>query len=218
MSVHRSKSSENIYLKVNGKVEASTVGDMPTQVLLGQIPMLLSGSREDVLVIGLGSGITVGSVSTHPARRITVAELEPAVVEASRLFAHVNFHVLKDPRVQVITYDARNYLLVTPAKYDVIISEPSNPWMAGVSNLFTREFFLLGSRRLKPAGIFCQWLQLYKISPENLKSILATFHQVYPNLLVFEVENYDLIILGSFRAHPHRPGEAAAPHCRTRGA
>jgi spermidine synthase len=70
--------------------------------------------------------------------------------------------------------------------------------MAGVSNLFTREFFLLGSRRLKPAGIFCQWLQLYKISPENLKSILATFHLVYPNLLVFEVENYDLLILGSF--------------------
>jgi spermidine synthase len=198
VSVHRSKSSENIYLKVNGKVEASTVGDMPTQVLLGQIPMLLSGSCEDVLVIGLGSGITVGSVSTHPARRITVAELEPAVVEASRLFARENFDVLKDPRVQVVTYDARNYLLVTPAKYDVIISEPSNPWMAGVSNLFTREFFLLGSRRLKPAGIFCQWLQLYKISPENLKSILATFHQVYPNLLVFEVENYDLIILGSF--------------------
>jgi spermidine synthase len=95
-------------------------------------------------------------------------------------------------------YDARNYLLVTTDKYDVIISEPSNPWMAGVSNLFTREFFLLGSQRLKPGGIFCQWLQLYKISPDNLRSILGTFHQVFPHLLVFQVENYDLLILGSF--------------------
>ena len=70
--------------------------------------------------------------------------------------------------------------------------------MAGVSNLFTREFFLLGSQRLKPGGIFCQWLQLYKISPDNLRSILGTFHQVFPHLLVFQVENYDLLILGSF--------------------
>jgi spermidine synthase len=97
-----------------------------------------------------------------------------------------------------MTYDARNYLLVTADKYDVIISEPSNPWMAGVSNLFTREFFRLGSQRLKPGGIFCQWLQLYKISPDNLRSILGTFHQVFPHLLVFQVENYDLLILGSF--------------------
>jgi spermidine synthase len=198
VSVHRSKTSDNIYLKVNGKVEASTVGDMPTQILLGQIPMLLSRSQEDVLVVGLGSGVTVGSVGRHPARRITVAELEPAVVEASRYFSHVNYQVLEDPRVRVMPYDARNYLLVTTDKYDVIISEPSNPWMAGVSNLFTREFFLLGSQRLKPGGIFCQWLQLYKISPDNLRSILGTFHQVFPHLLVFQVENYDLLILGSF--------------------
>jgi len=198
VSVHRSKASDNIYLKVNGKVEASTVGDMPTQILLGQIPMLLSRSQEEVLVVGMGSGVTVGSVARHPARRITVAELEPAVVEASRHFSHVNYQVLEDPRVRVMTYDARNYLLVTADKYDVIISEPSNPWMAGVSNLFTREFFRLGSQRLKPGGIFCQWLQLYKISPDNLRSILGTFHQVFPHLLVFQVENYDLLILGSF--------------------
>lgn len=174
------------------------MGDMPTQVLLGQIPMLLSRNQEDVLVVGLGSGVTVGSVGRHPVRNITVAELEPAVVEASRHFSHVNYDILEDPRVRVMTYDARNYLLVTPDKYDVIISEPSNPWMAGVSNLFTREFFLLGSRRLKAGGVFCQWLQLYKISPDNLRSILGTFHQVFPHLLIFQVENYDLLILGSF--------------------
>jgi spermidine synthase len=197
VSVHKSQASENVYLKVNGKVEASTVGDMPTQILLGQIPMLLSSSRDDVLVIGLGSGVTVGAVGTHPARKITVAELEPAVVEANGHFAHVNHRILEDPRVEVMTYDARNFLLVTPDRFDVIISEPSNPWMAGVSNLFTREFFLLGSQRLKPKGLFCQWLQLYKISPDNLRSILSTFHQVFPHLLVFQVDNYDLIILGS---------------------
>ena len=198
VSVHHSNASENIYLKVNGKVEASTVGDMPTQVLLGQIPMLMSPNHDHVLVIGLGSGVTVGSVGTYPAKRITVVELEPAVVEASKHFSHVNHQILQDPRLRVMPYDARNYLLVTPEKFDVIISEPSNPWMAGVSNLFTREFFIMGSRRLKPAGVFCQWLQLYKISPENLRSILRTFHEVFPHLLVFQSSEYDLLILGSF--------------------
>ena len=198
VSVHQSKASENIYLKVNGKVEASTVGDMPTQVLLGQIPMLIGPNQDNVLVIGLGSGVTVGSVGTSPAKRITVVELEPAVVEASKHFSHVNYQILKDPRVRVMTYDARNYLLVTPEKFDVIISEPSNPWMAGVSNLFTREFFIIGSQRLKPEGIFCQWLQLYKIAPDNLRSILQTFHRIFPHLLVFQSSKYDLLMLGSF--------------------
>jgi len=198
VSVHKSKTSENIYLKVNGKVEASTVGDMPTQVLLSQIPMLFSKSQEDVLVIGLGSGVTVGSAATHPARRIKVVELEPAVVAASKYFEPVNHRVLSDPRVQVIAQDARNYLLVTPETFDVIISEPSNPWMAGVSNLFTREFLILGSRRLKEGGLFCQWLQLYKISPDNLRSILGTFNSVFPNILIFESLEYDLFLLGSF--------------------
>lgn len=197
VSVHHSKTSKNIYLKVNGKVEASTIGDMPTQVLLGQIPMLLSRQQDDVLVIGLGSGVTVGSVGRFPARRITVVELEPAVVEASRHFAHVNYEILRDERLRVITYDARNYLLVTPDKFDVIISEPSNPWMAGVSNLFTREFFMIGREHLQPGGIFCQWLQLYKISPDNLRSILGTFQSVFAHLLVFQVSEYDLLICGS---------------------
>jgi len=210
VSVHKSKTSENVYLKVNGKVEASTIGDMPTQVLLGQIPMLLSPSHENVLVIGLGSGVTVGSVGTYPARCITVVELEPAVVEASRHFSHVNSRILKDPRLRVMTYDARNYLLVTPERFDVIISEPSNPWMAGVSNLFTREFFIMGSQRLKPAGVFCQWLQLYKISPENLRSIFRTFHEIFPHLLVFQSSEYDLLILGSFQPLPIDLGKLRA--------
>ena len=198
VSVHQSKTSENIYLKVNGKVEASTVGDMPTQILLSQIPLLFSKSQEDVLIIGLGSGVTVGSAAAHPARRITVVELEPAVVEASKYFEQVNHRVLSDPRVRVIPHDARNYLLVTSETFDVIISEPSNPWMAGVSNLFTREFFILGSQCLKEGGLFCQWLQLYKISPDNLRSILGTFNSVFPNILIFESSEYDLFLLGSF--------------------
>ncbi|MGD0626627.1 MAG: fused MFS/spermidine synthase [Thermodesulfobacteriota bacterium] len=90
VSVHKSKTSENVYLKVNGKVEASAIGDMPTQILLGQIPLLLSRNHENVLVIGLGSGVTVGSVGTFSTKSITVVELEPAVVEASKYFSHVN--------------------------------------------------------------------------------------------------------------------------------
>jgi spermidine synthase len=97
--------------------------------------------------------------------------------------------------------DARNYLLVTPDQYDVIISEPSNPWMAGIANVFTREFFQLGHRKLKPEGIFCQWLQLYKISPESFKTVLSTFHSVFPYVYVFQPQDKDLIMVG-FKEKP----------------
>jgi len=104
-------------------------------------------------------------------------------------------------------FSLMQFLLVTPEKFDVIISEPSNPWMAGVSNLFTREFFIMGSQKLKPAGVFCQWLQLYKISPENLRSILQTFHGIFPHLLVFQSSEYDLLILGSLEPLSIDPGK-----------
>jgi spermidine synthase len=97
--------------------------------------------------------------------------------------------------------DARNYLLVTPDQYDVIISEPSNPWMAGVANVFTQEFFRLGNSKLKPEGLFCQWLQLYKISPESFKTVLTTFHSVFPFVYIFQPQGKDLVLVG-FKQKP----------------
>ncbi len=95
----------------------------------------------------------------------------------------------------VITFWSR------PDRYDVIISEPSNPWMAGVANVFTREFFTLGYDKLKPEGVFCQWLQLYKISPESFKTLLTTFHKVFPHVYVFRPQEKDLVMVG-FKQKP----------------
>ena len=149
----------------------------------------------------MGSGVTVGSVTTFPAKKITLVELEKAVIEGSRFFDEVNNRPLEDPRLILRIADARNYLLVTPDQYDVIISEPSNPWMAGIANVFTREFFQLGHRKLKPEGIFCQWLQLYKISPESFKTVLTTFHTVFPFVYVFQPQDKDLVMVG-FKKKP----------------
>ena len=201
ISVHKSKYTGTIYMKSNGKVEASTKGDMPTQVLVGHIPLLLAPKLDEILVVGMGSGVTIGSVTTFPAKKITLVELEQAVIEGSHFFDHVNYRPLEDPRMLLRVADARNYLLVTPDFYDVIISEPSNPWMAGIANVFTREFFQLGYDKLKPEGVFCQWLQLYKISPESFKTVLRTFHAVFPHVYVFQPQDKDLVLVG-FKTPP----------------
>jgi spermidine synthase len=201
ISVHKSRRTGTIYMKSNGKVEASTKGDMPTQVLVAQIPLLLAPRTDEVLVVGMGSGVTVGSVIPFPAKKITLVELEQAVIEGSHFFDHVNNRPLEDPRMVLRVADARNYLLVTPDRYDIIISEPSNPWMAGVANVFTQEFFSLGKSKLKEDGVFCQWLQLYKISPDSFKTVLTTFQSVFPYVYIFQPQEKDLALIG-FKQKP----------------
>ena len=190
----------DLYVTVNGKTDASAKGDLETQIMLGQIPLLLHPSPRDVLVIGLGSGITVGSAATHPVEHIRVVEVEAAMVEAARLFGPYNHNVLDDPRVTLSINDARNELQFNPMDYDVIVSEPSNPWMTVASNLFTDEFFQIGRSRLRAGGIFGQWIQTYALTPANLKSILAGFHRAFPHVLVFGTcGNSDLLVMGSDR-------------------
>jgi spermidine synthase len=190
----------HLALSIDGKVDASTGGDMPTQVLSGHIPVLLHPRPQKVLVVGLASGVTVGAVTRHPVREVTVVEIEPAVVEASRLFATFNHRALDDPRVRLVTEDARNFLLLSHDRYDVIISEPSNPWMSGPAKLFTREFFLLGRERLEPRGLFVQWLQLYGMTESSLETLIRTFQSVFPHFLVFQPAPGDLLLVGGVEA------------------
>lgn len=189
----------HLTLAIDGKVDASTAADMSTQILSAHLPLLLHERPERVMVIGLASGMTVGSVLQHPIQKVTMVEFEPAVVDASRLFHAFNHRPLEDPRAQLIVDDGRNYLLATKERFDVIISEPSNPWMSGPSKLFTLEFFLLGKRHLKRGGIFAQWLQLYGMEPPHLKTLVRTLHSVFPHLLIFQTAEGDLILLGSER-------------------
>jgi spermidine synthase len=192
------KDAEGTYLKVNGKTDASTGGDMPTQLLLGYIPVLYHRAPEDVFIVGLGSGITAKAVLDFPSvRSVTCAELEPAVVEANRFFAPFNGDVLKSGRFTLKIDDGRNALLASSKQYDVIISEPSNPWIAGIGNLFTKEFYTTSKAKLKKGGIFCQWLQLYDIDPADVKMILKTFFSVFPDGIVWRGCDADLILLGA---------------------
>ncbi|MBW2531232.1 MAG: hypothetical protein JRI55_07105, partial [Deltaproteobacteria bacterium] len=108
-------------------------------------------------------------------------------------------YVIND-RLRLIADDGRNFLTSTPRKFDVIVSEPSNPWITGVSNMFTQESFAAMAASLKPGGLFCQWVQLYELSPENVKVILRTFASVFPHVAWFSAEDLssDTVILGSF--------------------
>ncbi|MFL6277791.1 MAG: fused MFS/spermidine synthase [Blastocatellia bacterium] len=189
--------NEGRVLKVNGKPEASTTGDMPTQILIGSLPLLVRQQTDDVLLIGLGSGVTLGSVEQFPVKRVTCVELEPAVVEATHYFEDVNNRPLQDPRLRLISNDGRNFIYTTDEKFDVIISEPSNPWLTGVANLFTLEYFKRGAERLKEDGLFGQWLQLYEMAPEDVRTLIATFHAAFPYVYIFRGAEGDLMLLGS---------------------
>ncbi|MGE5244352.1 MAG: fused MFS/spermidine synthase [Betaproteobacteria bacterium] len=185
-------------LAIDGKVDASNGGDMLTQRLLGLLPTLLHAHPTDVCIIGLGSGVTVGAaLATGDVRHVDVVEISPEVVHASALFARENGHALQSPAVRLILGDGRSHLQLAGARYDVIVSEPSNPWMAGVAALFTREFFRAARARLKPDGLLCQWAHTYDISARDLRSIVRTFASVFPEGTMWLVGDGDLLLVGT---------------------
>ncbi len=199
VSVH--KTQETLFLRVGGKTDASNGPDMSTQILSAHLPLLLHGNAKSALVIGLGSGVTLGHVGRYPVSTIHCAEIDSAVVEAARYFKDYNDHIHDDPRVRIFVADGRNLLLAASGQYDVIISEPSNPWMANLAYLFTQEFYALAKRTLADGGIMCQWLQLYNIFPQDVKLILKTFHRVFPYVSVWSSLPGDLLLIGSQAPH-----------------
>ena len=202
-------SSRHYSMKNNGKVDASTGDDMPTQITVGLLPLFLHPGTPElkprVALIGYASGVTAGTVLQYPVSRLDVIELEPAVLEGSVYFEHVNNKPMADPRLRLISDDGRNFLAAGTDKYDVIINEPSNPWLTGVANLFTREYFEICRRRLKQDGILATWVQMYEMSPRHIKSIYRSFVEVFPYVYAFSAEalSSDTFLIGSNR--PLRP-------------
>jgi spermidine synthase len=185
-------------LAIDGKVDASNGADMLTQRLLGVLPVLLHPRPQEMLVIGLGTGVTVGSaLASGELRRVDVVEISPEVVEASELFAAENGDALRAPGVRLVPGDGRSHLLLTTRSYDVIVSEPSNPWMAGVAALFTREFFQAARARLNPGGVFCQWAHTYEMREADLRSIVGTFASVFPEGSMWLVGDSDVLLIGT---------------------
>ena len=197
-------------LSIDGKVDASTARDMLTQKLLAHLPLLLHPNPRRVAIVGLGSGVTLASALVHPIASADVVEISPEVVEASTQFADVNRRALDDPRTRLVRGDGRTHLSLTSRRYDVVISEPSNPWMAGVAALFTQDFFHTVRERLEPGGLFCQWAHTYDISDADLRSIVATFRAVFPDGTMWLAGDGDLLLVGSKPVAPKPEAKADA--------
>ena len=190
----------NRVLKNDGRPEGGEQY-LRTHVLLGHLPMMLggpdTGNRETMLSIGLGTGVTLGSTQLYPVKKIDAVEIEPAVLHAVDHFSNMNQLQRDDPRLNIIINDGRNHLLTTHETYDIITSQPSLPWLSGVSNLFTQDYFELGASRLKEGGIFCQWISIYGMTEGNFKSVLKAFQSVFPYVMVFDPAPPDIIVMGS---------------------
>jgi len=193
--------SGNIFLRVNGKTDASLAMDMRTQLLNGYLPMLLHRNPESALVIGQGSGITLGAVQQFPLKSVDLVEISPAVIEGSRFFDPFNHDALSDERLKLFLADGRNHVAMTGKKYDVIISEPSNPWISGVGALFTINFFELLKKRLNSKGIACIWVHT-NMSPLNFKSVARTFSETFEHVTMWEsIAGDDYLLIGSDSAY-----------------
>lgn len=186
-----------ISLKVNGKTDASNGADMMTQVLLGELPLMLKPDARDALLVGWGSGVTAGAMLRHPLRSLDAVELIPAVVEASRFFVKENENALADPRLDLRLEDAKSFLARDGRAYDVIVSEPSNPWMAGVGDLFSVEFYRRARARLAPGGLMVQWFHDYEMNDDLFRLTLRTFRSSFPNVTLWNVVDNDVLLVGS---------------------
>jgi len=195
-----------IVLLLSGKPDASSRGDLATEALLGRLPLLLHPRARDVLIIGLGSGITAAEAAGYPLRRLDVAEVSPCVVRAAEFFADWNRDVLRHPEVHILLQDACTHILLADRQYDVVVSEPSNPWMAGEAALFTLEFFQHVRRKLRPGGVFVQWMHSYQSDWTAFSMLGRTFTRVFPDALLFRSapDSPDYLLVGFKPPAPDR--------------
>ena len=185
---------------VNGKVDGNARADASTQVMAGLMGALVHPGVGRALVIGLGTGSTAGWLGKVPTmERVDVVELEPAIREVARRSAAVNGDVLANPRVHVTIGDAREVVATTRARYDLIFSEPSNPYRAGIASLFTEEFYRAASDRLGDDGLFVQWLQAYNVDAQTIRTIYATLATVFPEVETWITEESDLLLIAGKR-------------------
>jgi len=194
------KRGNDIFLRINGKTDASNSGgDLEHEVLTGALPLILHQNPKDVLMIGLGSGISLGAVTQFDeTEKIEMVEIDPAVVEAAQYFKDDNHDALNNSKAKIVLADGRNYLYLTDKKYDVISSQPSNIWVSGNALLFTKEYYELAKKHLKENGLMFQWVQLYGLRVEDLKTVLKTFSEVFPNTYIFSnVNDTDLFLVGT---------------------
>ena len=183
---------------VNGKCDGNALGDAGTQMCLGILPASLHPDPKTCFVVGLGTGETAGWLGKIPSiQRVDAAEIEPALDEMARRCTPINGDVFHNPKVHVIYNDAREVLLTNPQTYDIIASEPSNPYRAGIANLFTREFYHAAKGRLNDGGLFIQWLQAYETDQTTVFTVFATLKSVFEHVEIWQSKHDDMLLLCS---------------------
>ncbi|MFQ5768201.1 MAG: hypothetical protein ACE5ID_09500, partial [Acidobacteriota bacterium] len=188
----------NRILTINGKIDASSFGDRPQQILLAHLPLLARNPNEaQVMVIGYASGMTVASALTHPIKQLVAVEIEEEVIHAARFFTEDRPDPLEDARLELVVDDARAYLERARKKFDVIISSPSSPWLSGSAKLDTLEMYALIRRHLKAGGLYCQYTQSYGLDRESAESLLRTLARAFPYLAVFDAGGDVLLVVAS---------------------
>jgi len=197
-------SPEHRYFHGAGKVQASTdPQDMRLQRMLGHIAALIHGKPEDVLVVACGAGVTAGSfVPYDSVKRIVICDIEPLVPKevAPVFFAEENHHVITDSRTQVVEDDGRHFVRTTIEKFDIITSDPIDPWVKGCAALNTVEYYQMCKDHLKPGGVMALWIPLYESSQESINSVITTFFKVFPNGILWSNDyaggGYDAVLFG----------------------
>ncbi|MGQ9629366.1 MAG: fused MFS/spermidine synthase [bacterium] len=160
-----------------------------TQKIQGHIPLLLHKNPKRVLTVGFGSGETARVIGLYDVEKIDAVEISPDVVEASGYFRDINQDVLKDPRLDVIIMDGKNYVLVADEKYDVIMNDSIHPGYSTNGNLYTKDYFELCKRRLRDGGVMSSWIPLFDISEGDFKMMLRTFQSVFPHTSLWYANN-----------------------------
>ena len=183
-TVTDSKGVRTLY--TNGKFQGNTGWEMHAQRFFAHYPSLFVKNYDDLLVVGLGTGTTLGTLAGYPWQHIDVAEISPSILVAARTyFTGPNLGAIDDPRVVIHHADGRNFLLVEPKRYDLISMELSSIWFAGASSLYSREFYKLTHARLKPGGVFQQWVQLHHVRPYDLATIMNTLRHEFAHVILF---------------------------------
>jgi spermidine synthase len=191
-------------IRTNGKSDAAlnmVAGGAPTgdEYTMAMLAMLPLGHRPDArtaAVIGFGSGMSTTFLLNSPnLQRVETIEIEPAMVEGARAFLPIVAAAFEDPRSRIVIDDAKSYFARGRNRYDIIVSEPSNPWVSGVASLFTEEFYARLSGYLNEGGVLSQWLHTYEIDSATLASILKAIAKTFPDYAVYSTIDADIVII-----------------------
>ncbi|MGH0033414.1 MAG: fused MFS/spermidine synthase [Myxococcota bacterium] len=181
----------------NGKSDGSTGGDYPTMALAGLLPCLMADQCQRAFVIGYGTGVSAGELAELDSmEQVVVAEISRGVIEAAPRFDFGNRQASRSPKVEIVRSDAYRALLRSRGEYDVIVSEPSNPWVTGVEMLYSREFLEAAKSRLRPGGIYSQWFHAYETDRATLEMVIRTYLEVFEGTALWFTRGPDMLLLG----------------------